>query len=391
MSIWLSKEEIMALPTSGEAWESVLSAAKAASASGAKLTDQNSTHDTATLAAALAGVRLYPNDTALIEKARSALVSLIDTESGRWLAIGRNLGSYIIAADLLEMVGGAGDGVREWLERFYTRTLEHNNSGKQITFRETAWSSGSNASAQEGFVYAALSAYLGKEEGLAWSWDGFRRYCGDRTSPVKMTSNDDGWQFKPEDPVGIQDAGAQKNGCRLDGAIGNDMSRGGSFSCTPKMTNYPWVGLEGAVPAALILHRAGYPAFEIMQKALFRAGSYLWELRQKTGNAEWFDDKRAPETKHLLNVAYGQDWPARKPVGAGRILGYTDWTHATIGAVVEPPVEPEEPPVEPEEPPVDPPVDPPPTDEATVTITGAPAAIAALKAFILADTSGLRI
>ena len=329
--VWISAQEIASLPMSGAAWQSVLNTAEG-SLGTADVSNQDSHHGTETLAAALAAVRTGRAD--LRSKAEAAVVSAINTEDGaRWLAIGRNMGAYVIAADVLGLRADGnpnsnGTRVQAWLARFLTRTLAHNNSGEQITLRQSAWASGSNASAEEGFVHAAIAAYLGNQAELGWAWNAFRRYAGDRTSPHTMNANDSSWQFRPDDPVGIQDPGATKNGCRLDGAIGNDMSRGGAFSCTPGYTGYPWVGLEGAVPAAVVLDRKGFPAFTIVNSAIRRAFDYLWHVRNTTGDAAWFDGDRGAQIIYLVNREYGTNFPVRLPTGQGRTVGFTDWTHS---------------------------------------------------------------
>jgi hypothetical protein len=325
--LWISPAELAALPTNGSAWNAVLAVAEGDLGT-ADVADQDSTHDGATLACALAAARKGRGD--LRTKATSALSSAIGTDAGaRWLAIGRNLGAYVIAADLLGIQSGP---IYEWLAGFLTQTLRDNNTNEQINVGN--WPSGSNASAQVGFVTAALSVYTRDFTRLATFWDGYRRYCGDRTSPAKETSNSDAWQFIPSDPVGIQDEGAVKQGCRLDGAIGNDMSRGGDDVCSPAWTQYPWVGLEGAVPAALVFARAGYPAWDVAEEAIRRAQDYLWFLRQTTGNPDWFDGLRSNECVYLVNRAYGTKFPCSLPVAGGRTFGFSDWTHAPGGAAL---------------------------------------------------------
>ena len=320
--IWIGGAELARLPTSGRAWDSVVDAAADADTNG-DVSDQDSTHDQATLAAALVTARTGQQR----DRAVAALESAIGTEQdgdGRWLEVGRNMLGYIIAADLLGIRSGP---VYDWLASFRTMRLAHNNSGQPITFRESAWSSGSNASAQEGAVYAALGVYLKDASMQRWSWDAFRRYAGDRSSPHRITSNSDIWQQTPADPVGIQNTGATRDGCSIDGAISNDMSRGSDDVCDPGYTQYPWVGMEGAVPAAMILSRAGYPAWDAGNRALRRAAVYMMGLTESTGDEEWYDAGRAPEIKHLLNRVYGLGYPASYPVGGGRTIGFTDYTH----------------------------------------------------------------
>jgi hypothetical protein len=116
---------------------------------------------------------------------------------------------------------------------------------------------------------------------------------------------------------------------RIDGALIGDMWRGGAWRSAPEFTAYPWVGLEGLVPAAVILHRAGFPAFQVGDQAVLRTHEYLWFLRSTTGDVRWFDGERARAIVQLVNVAYGVSFPIEGAVTGGRTVGYTRWTHAT--------------------------------------------------------------
>jgi uncharacterized protein YjdB len=339
--VWISAAELAALPISGTAWDALLRDA-ARDPGLADISDQNSSHDTYTLAAALVCVRTGQH----CDKARAGVVDAIGTEqNARWLAVGRNLLSYVIAADLLELradgnPSSEGSRVQAWIGSFLTRNLAHNITGQPHPF--VPFESGSNASAQEGAAYAAVAVYLGDVYAIERVWDAFRTFVCDPDAPdrekIDLTrAVRHGWAHDDQKPCAVNPLASTKrvpSGLpgegtlrRLDGSIGNDMRRGGDFQWTPGYTSYPWVGLEGLVPAGLILHRAGYPAFEVADRAVLRTHEYLWHLRQSTGNADWFDDRRAAEVKHLVNVVYGRQFPVRSGVGAGRIVGYTDWTH----------------------------------------------------------------
>ena len=330
--VWSSPAELAGVPMSGAGWNALLGSAQKPLGT-PSVADQNSTHDMRTLAAALAAARTGRAD--LRAKAVDGLVAAIGTEEGaRWLAVGRNVGAYAVAADVLGLradgnPASPGSRVQAWLGRFTSRTLLHNNdASRQVTLRQSAWSSGSNASAQEGFVHAALAAYLGDRAELEWAWNAFRRYAGDRSSPHRMRGNGDAWQTVPADPVGIQNAGATKNGCRLGGAISSDMARGGTDVCAPGYTQYPWVGLEGAVPAAVVLARAGYPAWAAVDRALLRAYDYLWYVRTLTGSAAWFDGERGAGTVFLVNRVYGTSFPvslAHRRRADGRLHRLDTW------------------------------------------------------------------
>jgi hypothetical protein len=122
----------------------------------------------------------------------------------------------------------------------------------------------------------------------------------------------------------------------IDGAIINDMARGGDYQWPPGMTDYPWVGLQGLVPAAVILARAGYPAFTVADRAVLRAVQFLWNLRGETQRSGWWQERRSNEIIHLVNVAYGTRFPLDRPVSGGRTVGFTDWSHPTAAAVRAP-------------------------------------------------------
>jgi hypothetical protein len=345
--IWVGHATLRHLPTTGAAWDRLLADAQADPGE-ADVADQDSGHDVATLAAALACARTRSGE--LCDKARAGLVAAIGTErGGRWLAVGRNLTAYVIAADVLGMradgdPGSDGSRVEAWIRGFGTERLADNVSSEPAGF--IPFGSGSNASAQEGAAFAAVAAYLGDRAALERAWHAFATYVCDRAAPDAEHIDlhrgvEAGWAADDRRPCAVNPAGTAKEvpdgrpGAGetrpIGGAIINDMARGGDFAWPPRSTQYPWVGLEGLVPAAVILERAGYPAFAAGDRAVLRAVQYLWDLRTSTGSGDWFHERRANEILQLVNVAYGTRFPVDLPAGAGRTVGYTDWTHATWG------------------------------------------------------------
>lgn len=339
--IWIDRAELMQRPTSGAEWE-ILSRHAALSTGTPDISDQNSHHDVHTLAAALVCVRVGR----YCSEARRAVVRAIGTEEGgRWLAVGRNLGAYIIAADLLDLRADGvwqsdGTRVEEWIRGWLTKRLRDNNTPTSRPFGP--FHSGANAAAQEGFAYAAVAAYLGDRGALRRAWDAYRTFVCDRNAPdreeiyLDRPVRDD-WTHDDEIPCAVnprgttrevpRDARGAGTAHRVDGAIVADMRRGGTYRWPPGYTQYPWVGLEGLVPAAVILQRAGYPAFDVADRAVLRAVDYLWFLRTATGDERWFDGVRARQIVHLVNVFYGMSYPVEGATGRGRTVGYTGWTH----------------------------------------------------------------
>jgi hypothetical protein len=339
--IWIDRQALMQQPTSGANWQVLLTDAGRSPGSAA-IADQDSNHDVYTMAAALVCVRTGQYCT----KARQGVVDAIGTEQGgRWLAVGRNLAGYMIAADLLDLRadGSAGsDGTRfeEWAEGWLTKQLPDNVTGEPRGFRPFGGSA--NAAAQEGLAYAAVAAYLQDEWALQRAWDSFRTAGCDPTAPdrenIYLTKSvADGWTHDDVNPCSINPKGSTKvvpagspgagSTRRLDGSLTGDMRRGGTYQWVPGYTQYPWVGLEGFVPAAVILDRAGYPAFQVADQVVLRTHEYLWHLRSQTGDTRWFDGDRAKELVHLVNVMYGTSFPVNAAVGRGRTVGYTGWTH----------------------------------------------------------------
>lgn len=338
--IWVSKSDLMQRPTSGADWNALLNDA-AASPGSADISNQDSSHDTRTLAAALVCVRTGQ----YCAKARAGVLDAIGTEDGaRWLAVGRNLGAYVIAADLLDLragnaTGRDGERVQAWMEGWMTKRLSENNTTAMRTF--TPFPSAANAAAQEGFAFAAVAAYLGDRRALDRVWDAFRRFvcvpgAPDRENIDMVRSVRDNWTdannpcaVNPKGsvnrvPSGLRGAGGTY---RLDGSLAGDMRRGGVFQWQPGYTQYPWVGLEGLVPAAVVLQRAGYPAFEAADQAVRRTHDYLWWVRNQTRDSRWFDGVRGREIIQLVNQAYGTSFPINRTIGGGRTVGYTGWTH----------------------------------------------------------------
>ncbi len=349
--IWVDRTQLMSLPTSGEAWNSITTSVNKlpADGSGADISNQDSNHDQYTLAAALACART--SNTTYCTKARGAINSSIGSEvttlttprspaSNQWLPVGRNLGAYVIAADVMNLRSDSdpnslGSRFQTWIATFKGR-----KGSEGAEFRP--FQSGSNADAQMGFVYSSVASYLNDSTMLTRAWDAFRTYAGDPTAPDKENINitnaiEGNWTAASSKPgaTAIAQKGTTKNGVRLDGADGNDMVRGGAWAAVPGHSQYPWVGLEGFVPAALILHRAGYPAFEVADQAVKRTADYLWYLH-KNVDAYWWDAEdvgRAAEVKHIMNTYYGLNYTVVYPTGEGRTVGFTDWTHPTKSAI----------------------------------------------------------
>jgi hypothetical protein len=316
--IWISNAELMALPTSGVPWNTLVTAANS-TANSPKLSNQDDNTDVLTLAKALVGVRL--GNQQLIAQARANIMAAIGTEDGgRTLALGRNLASFVIAADLVGLSPQDDATFRGWLRG----VLSENLGGR--TLQSTHEDRPNNWGTMAGASRAAAAAYLGDQVELARTALVFKGYLGDRAAYSGFDYGSDlSWQAAPSRPVGINPMGATKDGRSIDGVLPDDMRRGGSFTWPPAQTGYPWEALQGALVQAEILHRAGYDAWQWQDKALLRAVGFLngitWTAQ---GDDEW--------QPWLVNARYGSDFAANPAARHGKIMGWTAWTHGSSTA-----------------------------------------------------------
>ena len=104
-----------------------------------------------------------------------------------------------------------------------SKELADNNSG--VPRRFGPFHSGANGAAQEGFVYAAVAAYLRDEAALRRAWDGFRTFVCDPTAPdlegidlVRPVR--DGWAHDDRSPCAVNPAGTVISGMPKSALVG---------------------------------------------------------------------------------------------------------------------------------------------------------------------------
>jgi hypothetical protein len=319
VGIWIGEAELASLPTCGPAWRNLKSAADA-NPGRPKLRDQEDMNDVYVLARALVYARTGE------ERYRDEVLANIEAamgteQGGRTLALSRNLVSYVIAADLVNLPAepDLDREFRAWLISLLDEPLREGGS-LRLTHEERPNNWGTHA----GAARAAVAVYLGEMEELARTAQIFRGWLGDRQAYAGFHFGRLTWQADPDTPVGINPVGASRDGHTLDGALPEEMRRGGAFQWPPKETGYPWEALQGAVVQAEILRRAGYPAWEWQGQALLRAARFLYAIGwEADGDDEW--------QPWLFNHAYASDFPAVTPARPGKNMGWTDWTHAPPG------------------------------------------------------------
>lgn len=315
IGIWISEEELIRLPLSGTAWNNLKTAADQ-ELDDPDISDLNDSTDVYVLAKALVYARTgqmqYRQET--IE----AIEEVMGTEEGsETLALGRNLVSYIIAADLINLPVAdppLNEQFRTWLRQLLTAKMDDGRS-----LQETHETRPNNWGTHAGASRAAIALYLGDVAELEQTALVFRGWLGDWSAYSGFEYGRLDWQADPDNPVGINPSGAVIEGHDVGGALPEEMRRGGRFRWPPRKTGYAWEGLQGALVLAEMLSRAGYSAWHWEEQALLRAVEFLYAL-------DWPAEGDDLWQVWLINQAYDADFPVSTPERPGKNMGWTDWT-----------------------------------------------------------------
>jgi hypothetical protein len=315
--VWIGAGEIASLPTAGGAWLALL--AEAGRDCGVPdLSDQNQRNNVCVMAKALVfartGIPLYRD--AVVQALRAVAES--GTYSGRALALGRELGAYVIAADVIGLAAHApalDERFRAKLRELLTTPTTAGPANLVACHEKRPNNWGTHC----GGARAAVAAYLGDEAELARVALVFRGWLGDRSAYAGFDFGELSWQCDPEAPVAVNPAGCTRAGHDLGGALPDDQRRAGPFTWPPPSENYVYEALQGALLQAVVLHRRGYDVWSWQDRALLRAFHWLHDVAGfvAEGDDTW-------ET-HLINRVYQTAFPAVTPSQPGKNVGWTDW------------------------------------------------------------------
>lgn len=310
--IWFSKERVSQLPTSGESWEYLNKKAQQAMPV-PNLSNQDDQANVILLAKLL--VYLRTNNESYHNEIKQATLQAINTENGgTTLAFGRELTTYLIAAQFINYSESEKTQFDNWVKQALNKDL----SGR--TLRSTHLERPNNWGTHAGAARMAIAIYLQDEAEFNDAVRVFRAWLGARElhSGFKFRKTDY-WQADPKKPVGINPKGATKQGHSIDGVLPEEQRRAGNFSWPPPKENYVYEGLQGALLQAMIVHNAYSDVFEWQDSALLRAFSWLHE--QANFPAEG-DDSWQP---FVINYFYNTQFPTPQNAKPGKTIGYTDW------------------------------------------------------------------
>jgi Alginate lyase len=326
--MWISRSQLVKLPIGGPAWRTMKQIADGA-ITRPDISNQDDDADTRVFAVGLVygrtGLAKYRG------KAASAIAEAIGSErGGRTLALARNLVGYVLAADLIHLDdydAALGRRFRHWLS-----TVRYERFSQIEAWRTLVDCNDETPNNWGTFCGASLIAadvYLRDERDLRRRVAVFRGWLGDRARYHRFAYQfDTSWQcsasFVPVDPKGCM-----KDGRNLDGALPEEMRRGGSFQWPPAFTSYPWEALAGTVTSAQVLSRRGYHPWRWSNRAILRATDFLFRLDHEFPQAGWWANARDASKwiPWLVNAHYGTTYPTVPTVWTARSVSFTDWTH----------------------------------------------------------------
>jgi hypothetical protein len=306
---------------SGAAWQNVLDEADKPVCL-PQIDNQDDRCNVTVLAQALVFVRT--GDSHYYNKVETVLdaVASYPAYTGRALALGRELGAYVLAADIVDL----RNKNRALNERFRNRIADFYNDptpgGGPDNLVECHEKRPNNWGTHCGATRLIIAVYLEWDEEVARIAEVFHGWLGDRETYSGFSYGDLDWQSDPDNPVGINPKGATIQGYNVDGVVPDDQRRGGGFVWPPPCEGYVRGAFQGITVTALVLHRYGISPF-IWEHSALRRGAYWYAF---VANCEFEGDDEW--SAWLFNYMYSDlDLPAVTPASPGKNMGWTDWTH----------------------------------------------------------------
>ncbi len=321
--VWLSQQQIMALPTTGTAWNNVVNWANKPIGT-PSINNQDSDSDQVALAQAFTCARINQH----CSEVGAALNTLASTtpSGDRALAWGRNISSWVIAADTVYNSGNPS-GINISNFKSWANRAIRTNSSEGETIIQCHEHRPNNWSTMCGGSRIAADLIDGDTADLNRAWDEYRGYVGDRSSGylfanTVVTTN---WRCPGDsDRTAINPRGCVKFGHNFDGVLPAEMLRQGEYSSWPPNlgTVYPFNGLAGIMLQAELLARHGYPSFTVADSAMLRAYGWLIDVAGFSGTS------RTDWMPYIVNKRYAKSYPTIEPPLPGQNIGFVDWTHA---------------------------------------------------------------
>lgn len=380
--IWLSQTEILALPIAGDtacdadcaaAWNNLVAGSTATPSTPAPdISNQDEEWGQYAMGKALVAVRT--GNTTRRNEVVDILHQVVNTEqpsvgpnidNARSLAIGRELASYVLAADIIGLptLDPTFEATtwRPWITSLLTR---QNAEGKSLAtchqVRPNNWGTHCGASRMAVALYLLRHETDAAKRAVAQTqYDNarlvFQGWLGDRQAYASFDFQGDpdavpptgAYSFMPDpySPRPINPSGAVVQGKNVDGVNTDDQQRAGNFTWPPAHTQYAYGGVEGAAVMAALLHRQGDDSWNWSQRALKRFVDWMWYT---DGVKPVWDTCNETNKRFILDLVdrgyeSGNDYIERmscysegsvSPIG--RNVAWTSWTHQDLTTTTRP-------------------------------------------------------
>lgn len=338
--IWISKEEIMALPMSGNGWNKVFAAAKSNWGS-ADLGSLNTNHDVNTFAGALVSVRLGEGkDGEFRRKTIAGIESAMKSGLSRALELSRGLPSYIIAADI---IGYETNEFKEWIrEMLEVKVAYHSGGSNKLCNSQgvhencsnlggvvcTAVRSSNNWGGMARAAVIAAARYLGDDALMQKMVNAHKAFIGEPATN-SMYCTDTTWHSDPSNKAGVNRLNSSIGGNNVSGALPEDWRRGADYRWPAKLDGYMWEGMQGYVASAVMLDRAGLLSKSAGDNAVVRSMDILFDIGYSpTGDDSWMPwlVNKVWGSKVIQQVSGRSSFPTTSS-DHGKGFGWTEWTH----------------------------------------------------------------
>jgi len=260
-------------------------------------------------------------------------------ESAEWqtlngvLAAGRQIGAYVISADLINLKSydaTADNKFRAWLGPIRTTNIGTHGRWKNITYTcENAtgnWNTFACASRIAASIYLDDNADVQRSSLIIRALLGERSvYPSDAPGNNGYFEHTGGYQssWACNDPTWMGDnPNCVKSGINISGVLVEDASRGGGC-CVLQGDGvmYSWEALQGLFVSVELLYRTGNYGnpYGWSNNALKRSLDFM----QRSG---WAVTSPATYVPWMANARYGTSYPTTTN-GNGRIMSWGDWLY----------------------------------------------------------------
>lgn len=317
--VWLNPVDLSVLPMQGLSWENLLRYANQP-ASTPDLSDQEDMDNVRVLAKALVYAKTGQ------AQYRSQVITAInqirgteDRVGSRTLSVARELGSYILAADLVRLDAQQRTSFGQFIRTVISKTLPGGRAGVfsligMIDADPSNWGTHARSTVLIAALYLKDRALVERVANATQNWAG-------RNASSFSFGDDLSWHPSTTRLYGINPVGARINGYNVDGVLPDDQRRAGPFSHPFPLTNYAYEALQGALLTTELLHLRGYDSYNWSSRAILRAFNWLYYQGNFPAVADdiWM--------MHIINHRYGTNFPAAEGTGPGKTVGFADWIY----------------------------------------------------------------